>query len=85
MVIGDLGWTGSLNQMLLFHWCQLPLEVKVLLGQKELQHLALTGRTSCSMIVVINHESHFFSVGYVFLVVGNLFMTIHKRLVNDGC
>eukprot|EP00434_Breviolum_minutum_P019094 symbB.v1.2.016832.t1/scaffold1278.1/size127201/1 len=29
VVIGDIGWVGSLPKMLIFHWCQRPLELKV--------------------------------------------------------
>lgn len=29
VVIGDIGWVGSLSQMLIFHWCHRPLELKV--------------------------------------------------------
>ncbi|CAE8589070.1 unnamed protein product, partial [Polarella glacialis] len=28
VVIGDIGWVGSLPKMLIFHWCQRPLAQK---------------------------------------------------------
>lgn len=29
VVIGDVGWHGDLNRMLIFHWCHRPIESKV--------------------------------------------------------
>eukprot|EP00438_Fugacium_kawagutii_P031667 Skav232896 [mRNA] locus=scaffold1477:50884:52746:- [translate_table: standard] len=29
VVIGSIGWVGSLNQMLVFHWCHVQLKMKV--------------------------------------------------------